>query len=118
MLNVDDPAMEILRSQILQHEDLALEGTAAGASWPHPCSRFVRWITRFVFGFRVGFIYVASHYASVNDVIATEKLSFDQLRKKSTSGNWYPARFERSGILEYDAARTQPDTRFTSLPPT
>ncbi len=77
----------------------------------------VRWITLFVFAFGVGFIYVASHYASVNDAIATEQLSFNQLRKKSASGNWYPARFERSGVLAYDAARAQPGYTLYALAP-
>ena len=42
------------------------------------------------------------------DLAATLQLSFQQLRNKSATGNWYPARFEHSGVLRYDAARTEP----------
>ena len=49
--------------------------------------------------------------------MATVKLTFQQLRTKSASGNWYPARFEHSGLLRHDAARAQPGYTLYTLAP-
>jgi Arylsulfotransferase (ASST) len=68
---------------------------------------WIRWVALFIFAVGLGFIYAAANYPRINGLIATVQLSFE-LSKKSATGNWFPARFERSGVLRYDAARTQP----------
>ena len=65
-------------------------------------------IAVFIFAFIPGFIFGAINYPRAMGLAATVQLSFQQLRNKSASGNWYPARFEHSGVLRYDAARTEP----------
>ena len=74
-------------------------------------------IAVFAFAIIPGFIFGATNYPRAMNLMATVQLSFQQLRKKSASGNWYPARFEHSGVLRYDAARTQPGYTLYTLAP-
>jgi hypothetical protein len=77
----------------------------------------LRWIALFVFAFGLGLIYTVASYPRFNDLAATVQLSFEQLSNKGATGNWYPVRFERSSVLRYDAARTQPGYTLYALPP-
>jgi hypothetical protein len=74
-------------------------------------------IAVFVFAIIPGFIFGATNYPRAMNLVATVQLSFQQLKNKSASGNWYPARFEHSGVLRYDAARTQPGYTLYTLAP-
>src|SRR5271156_5519114 len=74
-------------------------------------------ITVFMFAIIPGFIFGAINYPRAMSLVATVQLSFQQLGKKSASGNWYPARFEHSGVLRYDAVRTQPGYTLYTLAP-
>jgi len=65
----------------------------------------------------LGFIFGATSYPRATDLLATVQLSFQQATSKSTTGNWYPARFEHSGVRRYDAARTQPGYTLYTLAP-
>ena len=69
--------------------------------------RLVRWVALFVFAFGLGVIYGVSSYPRINGLISTIQLTVS-LRNRSAGGNWFPSRFDRSGVLRYDAARTQP----------
>ena len=66
----------------------------------------IRLVALFVFAFGLGVIYAGTNSQQINGLIATLKLSFD-LRNKSATGNWFPARFEHTGVLRYDVARAQ-----------
>jgi hypothetical protein len=66
----------------------------------------LRRVALFVFAFGLGVIYAAANYPQIDGLVATLRLSWD-LRNKSATGNWFPARFERSGVLRYDPARAQ-----------
>jgi len=65
----------------------------------------------------LGFVFGAANYPVAMDLAATLQLSFLQLRNKSASGNWFPARFKHSGVRLYDAARTQPGYTLYTLAP-
>lgn len=67
----------------------------------------IRWIALFVFAFGLGLFYAATNSAQINGLMASVQLSFN-LRNKSATGNWFPARFDHAGVLRYDAARAQP----------
>jgi hypothetical protein len=67
----------------------------------------IRWIAFFVFAFGLGVIYAAANHQRINGLIDTAQLSL-KLGDKSATGNWFPARFERTGVLQYDRARAQP----------
>jgi hypothetical protein len=65
----------------------------------------------------LGFIFGATSYPRAMDLLATVQLSFQQVTSKRTTGNWYPACFEHSGVRRYDAARTQPGYTLCTLAP-
>jgi hypothetical protein len=67
--------------------------------------------------FLPGFIFGAINFSSVLDLAANLNLTLQQLRIKGASGNWYPARFERSGVLRNDAARAQAGYTLYTLAP-
>jgi hypothetical protein len=79
--------------------------------------RSFRWIALFIFAFGLGLIFAIADYPWINASMATVQLSFEQLRDKTASGNWYPARFPRSGVLRYDMSRTHPGYTLYSLAP-
>jgi hypothetical protein len=74
--------------------------------------RFVpsyRSFARFTFAFGLGVIFYAADGPWMIHFLARLPTAFD-----SRFGNWFPDRFERSGVLKYDAARAQPGyTLFT-----
>ena len=76
-----------------------------------------RWVAFFIFAFGLGFIYAVVSYPETSGFISTGVLSLQQLWSKSATGNWFPDRFERSGVLRYDAARTQPGYTLYTLAP-
>jgi hypothetical protein len=67
----------------------------------------IRWLALFVFAFGLGVIYAATNQPQINGLVATMRLSFE-LRNKSATGNWFPARFAQAGVLRHDQARAQP----------
>jgi len=67
----------------------------------------IRWVALFTFAFGLGIIYATANYPRINGLLATMQLSLS-LGNKSATGNWFPARFEHSGVIHYDAARAQP----------
>ena len=69
--------------------------------------RIVRWVALFVVVFGLGVFYAATNQQQINGLISSVELSFS-LRHKGASGNWFPARFERTGVLRYDRGRAQP----------
>ena len=75
------------------------------------------WIALFIFAFGLGLIYAVARYPRINDSVAMVWLTFEQLSNKGATGNWYPARFEHSGVLRHDAARTQPGYTLYALAP-
>ena len=77
----------------------------------------LRWIALFIFAFGLGFVYAVSRSPRINDSVAMVRKTFEQLSNKSATGNWYPARFERSGVLRHDVARTQPGYTLYALAP-
>ena len=77
----------------------------------------VRWVALFIFAFGLGFIYAIVSYPQVSGFISTGALAMQQLWSKSATRNWFPARFERSGVLRHDAARTQPGYTLYTLAP-
>jgi hypothetical protein len=76
-----------------------------------------RWVALFIFAFGLGFIYAVDSYPKISGFISTGVLSFQQLLSKSATGNWFPDRFERSGVLRYDTARAQPGYTLYTLAP-
>jgi hypothetical protein len=76
----------------------------------------IRWVALFTFAFGLGLIYAVTNYPQIKGLIATVQLSF-KLGNKSSTGNWFPARFERSGVLRYDAARAQPGYTLYAVAP-
>jgi hypothetical protein len=80
-------------------------------------ARSLRWIALFIFAFGLGLIFAIADYPWINASMATVQLSFEQLMNRSASGNWYPARFPRSGVLRYDLSRTHPGYTLYSLAP-
>jgi len=79
--------------------------------------RSLRWIAPFTFAFGLGLIFAIADYPWINASMATVQLTFEQLANMSASGNWYPARFPRSGVLRYDNSRTHPGYTLYSLAP-
>ncbi len=77
----------------------------------------LRWVAFFIFAFGLGFIYAIISYPQISGFLSTGTLAFQQLFNKSASGNWFPDRFERSGVLRYDAARAQPGYTLYTLAP-
>ena len=67
----------------------------------------IRRVALFTFAFGLGIIYATANYPRINGLLATMQLSLS-LGNKSATGNWFPARFEHSGVIHYDAARAQP----------
>ncbi len=82
--------------------------------------RVTQWgpkIALFVVAFIPGFVIANIDYTRIMDLAATVQLSFQQLQTRSATGDWYPARFERSGVLRYDVARTKPGYTLYTLAP-
>ncbi len=69
--------------------------------------RTARWVALFVFAFGLGIFYAATNEQQINGLIATVRLSF-ALGDKTATGNWFSARFDRSGVRKLDTARAQP----------
>lgn len=67
----------------------------------------IRWVALFVFAFGLGLFYAATNQRQIGGLVSTVQLSL-QLHRKTATGNWFPARFERTGLLRHDAARAQP----------
>jgi hypothetical protein len=76
----------------------------------------MRWVALFIFAFGLGVIYAVTNQPRINGLIETVQLSF-RLGDKSATGNWFPARFERSGVLRYDATRAQPGYTLYAVAP-
>jgi hypothetical protein len=76
----------------------------------------IRWVALFIFAFGLGLVYAATNYPQINGLLSTVQLSF-KLGNKSATGNWFPARFDRSGVLRYDAARAQPGYTLYAVAP-
>jgi len=76
-----------------------------------------QWVALFIFAFGLGFVYAVVTYPQISGFISTGVLALQQLWSKSATGNWFPARFERSGVLRHDAARTQPGYTLYTLAP-
>lgn len=72
-----------------------------------PVLRLTRWVALFVVVFGLGVFYAATNQRQIDGLIASVRLSF-QLRHKSASGNWFPARFDRTGVLRHEKGRPQP----------
>jgi len=82
-----------------------------------PFVRSLKWIAFYIFAFGLGMIFTIADNSWIKASMVTVQLSFEQLTMKSASGNWYPARFRRSGVLRYDMSRTQPGYTLYSLAP-
>jgi hypothetical protein len=70
----------------------------------------------FAFAFGLGVIYAAANAPRINGLMNTLRLTFE-LRNKSATGNWFPARFAQSGVLRYDQARARPGYTLYGLAP-
>ena len=81
------------------------------------CLPTLRRIALCIFAFCLGLIYAIASYPRFNDLAATVQVSFEQLSNKGSTGNWYPMRFDRSGVLQYDASRSQPGYTLYALAP-
>ena len=66
----------------------------------------IRWLALFVCAFGLGIFYAATNYQQIHGLIATIQLSL-QLGNKTSTGNWFAARFNQFGLLHYDPARAQ-----------
>lgn len=64
----------------------------------------MRWLAFFVFAFGLGAFYAATNYQQINGLFSTIQLSL-HLGNKTSTGNWFPARFAQSGLLRHDPAR-------------
>ncbi len=67
-----------------------------------------RWVALVIFIFGLGVTYGTVNHTGTKGLIASVQRSFDVLRNKTATGNWFPARFERFGVLRHDRARGQP----------
>jgi hypothetical protein len=76
-------------------------------TWTRRLVPSIRWVALFIVAFGLGLFYAATNATQIQGLISSVQLSFN-LRNKSATGNWFPARFEHSGVLRYDAARAQP----------
>ncbi len=76
----------------------------------------VRWASLFIVALVWGAIYAISNYPRINGLVSTVQLTLS-LRNRTAGGNWFPARFEGSGVLRYDAARAQPGYTFYMVAP-
>ncbi len=95
-------------------------GRSSMNMWKHvwrvklPASRS---IAHFVFAFGLGFIFAILSGPQVGLLLTTGALSVHQIFGLTATHNWFPERFERSGVLHYDPARAQPGyTLFTIAP--
>ena len=80
--------------------------------------RAFRWLPLFVFAMGLGFMVAILTGPDTGNAVATGETTFFQIfNKKTATGNWFPDRFEHSGVLRYDQARTQPGyTLYTVAP--
>ena len=80
--------------------------------------RAFRWVPLFVFAMGLGFAAAILTGPQTGSAVATGETTFLQIfSKKTATGNWFPDRFEHSGVLRYDPARTQPGyTLYTVAP--
>jgi len=76
----------------------------------------IRWVALFTFAFGLGMIYAVANYPRIKGLFATVQLSL-HIGNKSETGNWFPARFEHSGVLRHDAARVQPGYTLYAVAP-
>lgn len=77
----------------------------------------LRFAAFFVFAFGIGVIFAVNNYPDISGFISTGGLAFQQLFSKRATGNWFPLRFERSGLLRYDAARAHSGYTLYTLAP-
>jgi Arylsulfotransferase (ASST) len=76
-----------------------------------------RWVAFFVFAMGLGFIAAILAGPPAGVAIRTVGLTFLQIFSKTATHNWFPDRFEYSGLHRYDPARTQPGyTLYTVAP--
>ena len=69
--------------------------------------RGFQWLAFFVFAFGLGFIFAIVTFPEIGAFLTVGADSFHQLLSKTATGNWFPDRFNRSGVLRNDAARAQ-----------
>ena len=67
----------------------------------------LRWVALFIFVFGLGFIFALLSGPQTGVFLTSGALAIHQMFSKSATGNWFPDRFERSGVLRHDAARAQ-----------
>jgi hypothetical protein len=67
-----------------------------------------RWVALFIFAFGLGMAYAIVNHTRTQGLFASIQMSLDVLKNKTATSNWYPARFERSGVLRHDDTRYQP----------
>jgi hypothetical protein len=77
----------------------------------------VRFVAFFVFAFGIGVIFAVNNYPDISGFVSTGGLAFQQFFSKRATGNWFPMRFEHSGVLRYDAARAHPGYTLYTLAP-
>ena len=76
-----------------------------------------RWVALFVFAMGLGFIAAILAGPRIGVVLTSGALSFQQIFSKTATHNWFPNRFERSGLLQYDPARAEPGYTFYTVAP-
>jgi len=77
----------------------------------------VRWVALFVFAMGLGFIAAILAGPRTSIAIRSVGLTFLQIVSKTATENWFPDRFEHSGVLQYDPARTQPGYTLYTIAP-
>jgi len=76
-----------------------------------------RWVALFVFVMGLGFIAAIAAGPRTGTAMRAIGLTFLQVFSKTSTGNWFPDRFVRSGLLRYDPERAQPGyTLYTVAP--
>jgi hypothetical protein len=77
----------------------------------------LRWVALLVFVMGLGFIAAIAAGPRTATAMRAIGLTFLQVFSKTSTGNWFPDRFEHSGLLRYDPARAQPGyTLYTVAP--
>ncbi len=77
----------------------------------------LRWLPFFLFAFGLGFIFAIVTFPQIGRSLAIGAMIIHQSVSKRATGNWFPDRFARSGVLRYDAARAQPGYTLYTLAP-
>ena len=76
----------------------------------------VKWSTFCIFALVSAYFFIIS-FPDIGAFLTTGTLSFHQLFSKTATGNWFPDRFGRSGVLRYDPAKAQPGYTLYTLAP-